>query len=313
MKTEQLWLRLFINTHERPSVVTMRKKLGWEGYGIYVGILSTLRGSEDGSMPTDFETIGWLLRCPSGIVKSVIMDFGLFTITEDGTRFFDQGLTDEMKRFQGVLDEKREAGKRGAKKRWGAKAERISNGDAISTPDQTNENMASAIETMADANDSDSLNMYKKQTLKTSFCNNQSGEPIGSDGTPIGVGLQNNKFQDDFFNQLDDRWLALMQRWYAHRKRLSPKLRNIGIIKDQLEYLVELSCQDICCAEAIVDYCVKQGYSGLYLPNQGRGGKSVKPSKKKDVKYSNDVWGNSQENLPKVELKIDENGNPCPF
>ena len=313
MKTKQLWLRIFATLPEQTDVVEMRMKLGWEGFGIYVGILCMLRCSNDGTLPTNYNKIGWQLHCPNDKVKSVITDFGLFTLADDGKRFFNQDLMDEMKQYQGLLDEKREAGKRGAERRWRAKADRISNGDAISTPDQTNENMASAIETMAGANDSDSLNMNKKQTLKTSFCNNQSGEPIGSDGTPIGVGLLNNKFQDDFFNQLDDRWLALMQRWYAHRKRLSPKLRNIGIIKDQLEYLVELSCQDICCAEAIVDYCVKQGYSGLYLPNQGRGGKSVKPSKKKDVKYSNDVWGNSQENLPKVELKIDENGNPCPF
>lgn len=314
MKTEQLWFRMYANLPEQMDVVALRMKLGWEGFGIYIGILCMLRRSADGTMPTDYNQIGWHLHSSNDKVKSVINDFGLFTLAEDGKRFFNQDLTEEMKRVQSMLDERSEAGRFGAEKRWRTKAEQNSNGDAISIPAQEPETMANATETIANATLFDGLKQNKKDAYNTSYCIKQSDASDSFDGgTPVGVGLPKNKFQDDFFNQLDDRWQAIMQRWYAHKKKLSPKFRNMKILKENFEYLTELSGGDIDCAEAIVDYSIKQCYSGLFKPAMGRGGKSAKPSKKKDVKYSNDAWGNSQENLPKVELKIDENGNPCPF
>ncbi|MCQ2228096.1 MAG: DUF4373 domain-containing protein [Bacteroidales bacterium] len=322
MKTEQLWFRMSSTAHEKSCVVAMRMKLGWEGFGIYVGILSLLRNSEDGSLPVDFEQIGWTLRCPSNTVKSVVMDFGLFMLTDDGGHFFDQNLIDEMEQYQSALDERREAGRRSAERRWGTKADQNSNGNAMhdsEPPPKTTEKQAKDMgdpsKNVTGVTDLDAINkQIKKDTLNTSYCIKQSDASDSFDGgTPVGVGLPKNKIQDDFFNQLDDRWQAIMQRWYAHKKKLSPKFRNMKILKENFEYLTELSGGDIDCAEAIVDYSIKQCYSGLFKPAMGRGGKSAKPSKKKDVKYSNDAWGNSQENLPKVELKIDENGNPCPF
>lgn len=312
MKTEQLWYRMPANSHELPSVIAMRKKLGWEGFGIYVGILGLLRSSKDGSLPTDFDSFGWHLRCPNGIVKSVIMNFGLFTISEDGTRFFDQDLIDEMKQYQSALDERREAGRRSAERRWGAKTDQNSNGDATSEPDPSAKTTEKQAKIMGDPSkivtavtDFDAINkQIKKETDNTSYCFR---------GTPDGVVLPRTEIQEDYFNQLDERWQAIVMRWYAHKKEMSPKLKGLASIKKQVELLLEMSEGNADYAEAIVEYSVKQGYAGLYKPAQGRGDKVTKPSKKKEVKYSNDTWENSEVSLPRVELTIDENGNPCPF
>lgn len=311
MKTEQLWFRMSSTAHEKSSVVAMRMKLGWEGFGIYVGILSLLRNSEDGSLPADFEQIGWTLRCPSNTVKSVVMDFGLFMLTEDGGLFFDQNLTDEMEQYQSALDERREAGRRSAERRWGAKTDQNSNGDATSEPvpsTKTTEKVAHIMgdpsKTVTGVTDFDAINkQIKKETYNTSYCKQS--------GTPGGVVLPKTDCLEEFFNQLDEKWKATMQRWYAHKKNLSPKLRNVAVMRKQLEYLLELSEGNIDYAEAIVDYSIKQGYSGLFKPNQGRG--SGRKKTKKEVEYSNDTWKGSDVTLPQGNVTLDEHGNPCPF
>lgn len=164
MKTEQLWLRLYSNLPDQSEVVNLRMKLGWEGFGIYIGILCLLRGSRDGSLPTDFSTIGWLMRCSSGMVKSIVMDFGLFTLTNDGGRFFDQNLIDEMERYQSLLDERRKAGQRGAEKRWGTKADQSSNEDATPITDLHDETIANATKNVTHVTDFDAIKEINKET-----------------------------------------------------------------------------------------------------------------------------------------------------
>lgn len=303
MKTEQLWLRLYANLPEQSEVVDLRMKLGWEGFGIYIGILCMLRVSAHGTLPTEYNKIGWQLHCPNDKVKAIINDFGLFTLTGDGKRFFNQDLMDEMKQFQSMLDERREAGQRGAEMRWKSKTNQNSDGDVISAPDQLDKTMANATKSIANATLSDSLNKNKKEAINTSY--------YKQSGTPDGVVLPQTDCQEDFFNQLDEKWKAIMQRWFAHRKRLSPKLRNMSVIKEQFEYLLDLSEGNVACAEAIVDYSIKQGYSGLFKPNLGRGGKQR--NAKKEVEYSNDTWKDSDVTLPRGIVTLDEHGNPCPF
>lgn len=303
MKTEQLWLRLYANLPEQSEVVDLRMKLGWEGFGIYTGILCMLRVSANGTLPTEYNKIGWQLHCSNDKVKAIINDFGLFTLTDDGKRFFSQDLIDEMKQVQSMLNERREAGKNGAERRWGTKADRNSNGDVTPALDQQDKTMANATKTIANATHFDSLNNNKKETYNTSYCKQS--------GTPIGVVLPKTDCLEEFFNQLDEKWKATMQRWYAHKKNLSPKLRNAAVMRKQLEYLLELSEGNIDYAEAIVDYSIKQGYSGLFKPNQERGG--GRKSTKKEVEYSNDTWKGSDVTLPQGNVTLDEHGNPCPF
>lgn len=162
MKTEQLWLRLYANLPEQSEVVDLRMKLGWEGFGIYIGILCMLRVSANGTLPTEYNKIGWQLHCPNDKVKAIINDFGLFTLADDGKRFFSQDLIDEMKQVQSMLNERREAGKNGAERRWGTKADRNSNGDVTPAPDQQDKAMANATKTIANATHFYSLNNNKK-------------------------------------------------------------------------------------------------------------------------------------------------------
>lgn len=68
MKTEQLWLRLYANLPEQSEVVDLRMKLGWEGFGIYIGILCMLRVSANGTLPTEYNKIGWQLHCSNNKV-----------------------------------------------------------------------------------------------------------------------------------------------------------------------------------------------------------------------------------------------------
>jgi hypothetical protein len=89
------------------------------GYGIYWAIIEDLYNN-DNTFPTDYESISYDLRVGIEVVKSVINDFGLFTINDV---YFS---SESVKRRLEQRNEKSEKAKESIKKRWG-KYERITN------------------------------------------------------------------------------------------------------------------------------------------------------------------------------------------
>ena len=71
----------------------MRMRLGWEGYGLYWGIVEILSASANYECVKDYNRIAFDLRVGANIVKSLVEDFGLFTFTEDGKRFYSDALS----------------------------------------------------------------------------------------------------------------------------------------------------------------------------------------------------------------------------
>ena len=95
--------------------------LGAEGYGIYFMLLERMREDANYMSVKDYNMIAFDLRVDASKVKKVVEGFGLFAFTEDGECFY----SDSFLRRMDMKDEKRrrrsEAGKRGAKQRWGDK------------------------------------------------------------------------------------------------------------------------------------------------------------------------------------------------
>lgn len=118
-KLGQLWFKFYVHSLEEEKVVRLIMDQGWEGFGIYVGLLVMLRRSPDGTLPTDNNFIGRQLHCPNGKVKAIIMQSGLMTLTQDGKRFFNEVLLAEMQQMQEKLAGRRRAGQASALKRWG--------------------------------------------------------------------------------------------------------------------------------------------------------------------------------------------------
>ena len=102
------------NARQDEKLLALRLRLGWEGYGLYWGILEILRDSTDYTGSKDYNEIAFGLRVSAGLVKKIVEDFGLFTFTEDGKRFYSKRLSKDMDK-QARISEKR---KQAIQKRW---------------------------------------------------------------------------------------------------------------------------------------------------------------------------------------------------
>ena len=101
------------NARNDEKILALRMRLGAEGYGIYFMVLERLREESGYSSVKDYNIIAFDLRVNANTVKSVVEDFGLFTFTDDGKRFYSESFTQRME----IKDEKKkifsEAGKKG--------------------------------------------------------------------------------------------------------------------------------------------------------------------------------------------------------
>lgn len=106
------------NARNDTKILNLRAALGAEGYGIYFMILERLRDSSDYMSVNDYNAIAYDLRVGAGLIKRVVEEFGLFTFTEDGARFYSESLLRRME----IKDEKikniSEIRRAAALKRW---------------------------------------------------------------------------------------------------------------------------------------------------------------------------------------------------
>lgn len=92
----------------------MRLKLGWEGYGLYWGIIEILRDRTDHTGSKDYNEIAFELRVSAGLIKQVVEGFGLFTFTDCGKRFYSKRLSHDMDKKARISEKRRQA----IQKRW---------------------------------------------------------------------------------------------------------------------------------------------------------------------------------------------------
>lgn len=105
------------NARNSDKVLSLRMRLGAEGYGIFFMILERLREEPEYMSIKDYNMLAFDFRVGADKVKAVIEDFGLFHFTEDGERFYSESFKNRMSK----KDEKSEKARESALKRWQAK------------------------------------------------------------------------------------------------------------------------------------------------------------------------------------------------
>lgn len=90
------------NARRDEKIIALRIKHKWEGYGLFWGIIELLREAENYECVRDYNIIAYDLRAGSEIIKSIVEDFGLFSFTEDGKRFYSE----RLKRNMATIDER---------------------------------------------------------------------------------------------------------------------------------------------------------------------------------------------------------------
>lgn len=106
------------NARNDEKILAVRMRFGVEGYGIYFMLIERMREESDYMSIKDYNSLAFDFRVSADKVKSIVEDFGLFSFTEDGKRFYSESF---MKRMT-LKDEKSRkrsiAGKKGMASRW---------------------------------------------------------------------------------------------------------------------------------------------------------------------------------------------------
>ncbi|MDY4246262.1 MAG: DUF4373 domain-containing protein, partial [Porphyromonas sp.] len=90
-----MYIKHLSNARQDERMLALRMRLGWEGYGLYWGIVEILSASTNYECVKDYNRIAFDLRVGADIVKSLVEDFGLFTFTDDGERFYSEVLSED--------------------------------------------------------------------------------------------------------------------------------------------------------------------------------------------------------------------------
>lgn len=100
-------------------VLAMRIQEGAAGYGIYVMLLELLRDSETRSLVCNPKNLAFAINEPDiALVERVIKDYGLFEVAPDGA-FRSPWLCEQLTEYDAKKEAAREAGRRGAARRYG--------------------------------------------------------------------------------------------------------------------------------------------------------------------------------------------------
>jgi hypothetical protein len=101
------------NAKSDPKIIELRLKHGWEGYGLFWALVELLRDQDQFKMRTHYDGIAYALHTNSDVIKSIINDFDLFIIDQEGF-FYSESLMDRMSKMQEISDKASNS----AKARW---------------------------------------------------------------------------------------------------------------------------------------------------------------------------------------------------
>ena len=119
-KLKQLYFQHDAFARDDPKLVQVRIRYGPAGYGVYFMLLEYLF-SQPGyvSETNQYNAIGYNLHVPSEMVRSIVEDFGLFNLSEDGKLFRSESFTRRMASLDSTAHSRSQAARKAAAARWG--------------------------------------------------------------------------------------------------------------------------------------------------------------------------------------------------
>lgn len=111
------------DTRNQDQLIRLRMRHGVAGYGVYWMLMERLRMAEDYASDFDCKVLAFDFKCQESLIQSVVCDFGLFAMTEDGKRFYSPELRERMLQMELSSSKRREAARKAAEARWGVKTD----------------------------------------------------------------------------------------------------------------------------------------------------------------------------------------------
>ena len=121
-----------VNDLADSKMIEMFGELGYWGYGVYYRLICILHNDGEHTLSCNYKRLAKMLAidsCDVCKLEQLVTEFGLFTISDDGSRFWSERVLQQCQK----LDAAAEAGKKGAAKRW---ANNIPNREGITDPNR---------------------------------------------------------------------------------------------------------------------------------------------------------------------------------
>jgi hypothetical protein len=112
MKKEAYYFSHDANAKDDPKILKLRMEMGWEGYGLFWGLIELLRNESEYRMQKHYQSIAFALHTQEDKIKSIVNDFELFA--RDEQYFWSESL---LKRME-LKEERSEKMRNAANKRW---------------------------------------------------------------------------------------------------------------------------------------------------------------------------------------------------
>lgn len=101
------YVPLFIDNYAEQRSAKLRARMGWAGYGIYLAILQRLRSEKNCVLELDYETLAFSFWTDEDTLRTIIEDFGLFTIDREKTQFSSPLLEEMLRTIDPALSKSR--------------------------------------------------------------------------------------------------------------------------------------------------------------------------------------------------------------
>lgn len=102
------------------KIVALRIRYGAEGYGVYFMLIEMLQAAPGCVLEKDYKALAFDLRVSARRIKSIVEDFGLFTPTDGGKKFYSERLIRHVNEAEENERKRSEAAQYAASIRWDA-------------------------------------------------------------------------------------------------------------------------------------------------------------------------------------------------
>jgi len=108
------------NARNDEKIVALRIRYGAEGYGVYFMLIEMLQAAPGCVLEKDYKALAFDLRVSARRIKSIVEDFGLFTPTDGGKKFYSERLIRHVNEAEENERKRSEAAQYAASMRWNA-------------------------------------------------------------------------------------------------------------------------------------------------------------------------------------------------
>lgn len=177
-KIKQLYFQHDAFARDDPKMLQVRIRYGPAGYGVYFMLLEYL-SQQPGYMceTNQYDAIGYNLHVPSEMVRSIVEDFGLFTLLENGSLFRSESFSRRMASLDSSAYSRSQAARKAAAARWGT-------APTMPEPKNDAEGMRHAYQSdasrMRHASKNDANKIRIEEYIDKSACAHTREEPEGS-------------------------------------------------------------------------------------------------------------------------------------